>query len=521
MTGDGGWSISRRTFLIGAPAALTAAACRPRPQTTVNVRDHGASGTGVADDSDAIRAATALIKPGERLYFPSGTYRFALRDPPGDAAVALSGISDVVVEFASGAELVMDNLDPDTGHGTSHGILVRGPASRVSLRNVTVRWATPPSARSHGDGIRIVGYPAEDGEPRDATVPSGPVSVVSLTDCRVASSPQAGVILMGVSDITVAGLRVRDTKADGLHFNACRRAKVTATEVTRPGDDGLALVTYHADTFQFDPQSETFAFPDLTDWSNADTTVDDVYLHDGTANGIRLAGAHRVKMSNVTVRGHKSGSGVIVDSAAPGVEAGWRYVASKHIRLDGITVEECDIGIQVLARPSGDADARFTAFLVDANDIDVRACTNWSLRAESLTDQVATGLRFVALRAASGSTSGGNGGVGLQNTRGVSLQDLSIEHQRPARVFVAAACRELAIGAMTVTLAGDEEGPTVSSCVTFQASDGRVDALQVTWPAAPPSWIPVDTVGEGGCSAVEVERLSVSPATVARTTTDC
>ena len=59
-----------------------------------------------------------------------------------------------VVEFEPGAELLMDNLDPTTHTGTSHGLLVRGPAWRISLRNVNIRWVAG-AKRSLGDGIRV------------------------------------------------------------------------------------------------------------------------------------------------------------------------------------------------------------------------------------------------------------------------------------------------------------------------------------------------------------------------------
>ena len=52
--------------------------------------------------------------------------------------------------------------------------------------------------------------------------------------------------MLGVSDITVTGLQVADTGADGLHFNACRRGHVDDYVAANTGDDGLALVTYFA-----------------------------------------------------------------------------------------------------------------------------------------------------------------------------------------------------------------------------------------------------------------------------------
>ncbi|HEY9264035.1 MAG TPA: glycosyl hydrolase family 28-related protein, partial [Mycobacterium sp.] len=105
-----------------------------QPVTTVNVRDYGAVGDGVTDDSAAIKAAEAALTSGSRLYFPEGDYRFAQQHPAGDAAILLRGLSNVTVEFAPGARLLMDNLDAN-GHGTGHGIRVEGAASHVTILN--------------------------------------------------------------------------------------------------------------------------------------------------------------------------------------------------------------------------------------------------------------------------------------------------------------------------------------------------------------------------------------------------
>ena len=52
----------------------TAAAAMPKDTVTVNVKDHGAIGNGIADDAVAINAAAALLTAGGTLYFPPGVY---------------------------------------------------------------------------------------------------------------------------------------------------------------------------------------------------------------------------------------------------------------------------------------------------------------------------------------------------------------------------------------------------------------------------------------------------------------
>lgn len=69
----------------------------------VNVRDFGAVGDGITDDSDAIQTAVHFLPQGGLLHFPAGTY---LTRP-----VALK--SHVTLEFAEGAVLLGD---PDRSH---------------------------------------------------------------------------------------------------------------------------------------------------------------------------------------------------------------------------------------------------------------------------------------------------------------------------------------------------------------------------------------------------------------------
>jgi Pectate lyase superfamily protein len=473
---------------------VVVAFARHEVHRTVNVRHHGAKGDGVTDDSAAIRRAAAALGTNSTLYFPSGTYRFADPHPKADAAIAIAGVSRVAVEFAAGAELVMDNLDPATGTGTSHGILVRGPASDVELRNVTIRWLQS-ATRSMGDGIRIVGDPFALGLHR------GPVNRVALSHCSIQGSPQAGVIMVGVSDIRVTGLRSENTRADGLHFNACRRAQIDNYTAIDPGDDGLALVTYYTPGMSFDRAAQTFSFPDLTRWSNDDFVVANVTIDGGEANGVRLAGARRVTLTGLDVARIDSGAAVMVDSAAPGNDVGWHYVASRGVRVSDLAIDSCETGIHVLARPNDNVDRRFTHFDVAIEGATIRNCANWSVRAESLTDQRATGFDLRSCTVEASSSMGGNGGVGLANTKHSRLDAVSIRHSKAVLAFSATDVADLAVDRLAVTITDgdppDEPGP----CTGFENCDGVVDDMQIAWDSAPETWSPLhladDAAGVG------------------------
>lgn len=467
--------LSRRRLLAGVPAATALAVtvgCVRGP-VTVDPRRHGAVGDGASDDSDAIQAAAAALRSGDTLHFPPGVYRFARRWPPGGAAIVIAGLSDVDIEFDTGAELVMDNLDPDTRLGTSHGVLIRGPAARISLRNVNLRWTGGPH-RSFGDGIRVAGYPMYTSAPAAGWDGApAPISQVTLSDCVIRSSPQAGVIMMGTSDITVTGLTVESTMADGLHFNACRHARVDRYRAVGPGDDGLALVTYFADRFTFDADAHTFAFPTLTDWSNADFDVGDVQVTGGQANGLRISGAHRVSVQKLDVTDTHSGSGFMIDSAEPGTHVGWNYVASRAVRVDTMSTSDCDTGVHLLGRPAAINARQFTDFDVAVGQATLDGSTNWAIRAESLTEHPVIGLRMANCAISSRSTTGGNGGVGIASADGITLDTVSIHHPEPAVVVKTADAHRLSIGILSL----NDTAPAPRS-LDLERSDGTINGTE-------------------------------------------
>ncbi len=511
--------LSRREVLVAVPAAVALGVFAHMPnRSTVNVRDHGAVGNGVADDSAALRAAAAAVKSGSILYFPRGSYRFAQPHPPGNAAIVIGGLSNVDIVFEAGAELVMDNLDPTSRTGTGHGIFIRGPSSRITLLNIRIRWAKPAARRSFGDGIRVVGYPSLVGTPVGWSGAAATVTGLSIIDCQIESSPQTGIILIGVSDIEIDRLHVQDTQADGIHFNACRQVKVDGFTSVNAGDDGLALITYYAEVFSYEKDSQEFAFPVLTDWSNADFTVTNVTVLGGRANGVRLAGANRVTIRGLIVTGMHAGAGVIVDSSAPGADTPWNYVAPRGVHISNMVFDNCEMGIQLLARPNDDGDARFADFDVVATDVTIRNCDNWSVRAESLTKQKISGLRVDDCTFESTSTSGGNGGFGMGNTRNIDIGKISGRHTKPVIIFSTVNATEFIADRFEVAITGKEDPPPGGlPCVQFEASDGVVNEMDISWPQAPPTWGPLRIIFAGGCGAwpslrsVEIRALNVHP----------
>lgn len=443
------WAVlawARRQF-VDAPApgrpstSTSTSSSTTSAVNTVNVRDYGAVGDGVADDSAAIKAAEAALTSGGRLYFPEGDYRFAQQHPAGGAAVVLKGLSNVTVEFEPGARLVMDNLAAN-GHGTSHGIRVEGAASHVTLLNPTVEWTISPSARSFGDGISVLGWPSDTPPPPGWTGSTGTVEFVSIVNARVVNAPQTGAVIMGASDVTVIDFTAIGTKADGLHFNANRRVTVDGLVAVNTGDDGLAFVTYHHETqlWTYGPTDGPFNQSGLSEWNNSDSVASRITVTGGNANGFRIQGGYDITISGVTVTDKDFGFHVNSSKAAHAGD--WTSLASRDIRISDVVIDGAQTGV-VLATNNidGTEDQMWWNFSgLTISDVTIRGSKNWSLAVEAphTTTSAFAGVTLRNIYAesmvADGPTVGGNGGILLTALRDSVIDNVRLVSDHPADI---------------------------------------------------------------------------------------
>ena len=113
----------------------------------IDATDHGAKGDGVADDTEAIRAAVALAGPGGKVYLPKGRYKLTgtVKLPVSCVVEGIGrdrdmGILDgAVVEWSGGAGVAFEF---STGSGLRHLSVVNvggsGVASSVGVRAVNI-----------------------------------------------------------------------------------------------------------------------------------------------------------------------------------------------------------------------------------------------------------------------------------------------------------------------------------------------------------------------------------------------
>ena len=299
----------------------------------------------------------------------------------------------MAVFFHSGAELLIDNLDQRGFGSQGHGVLISGNCSNITLHGVSVRWKVRPSGRSQGDGIRVLGVAnvRSDGGP----------SNISIIDGQVLGAAQAGVIFMGVQDIIVRNLTVRDTLADGLHLNACRRIAISELTLINTGDDGLAFVTYYQPDAPgalspFGP----FSSPNHTYSNDCEATVTNIFISGGAADGIRLAGATNISIDRAQIVAKPIG--VQIDSAVAGGQIGWTYLASRDISLRNISIQDCGVGMLLHSENVGLAAAgyhrdallngSYTDFNVSISDVAIANSTQYQLYAENCSGFTVRGL---------------------------------------------------------------------------------------------------------------------------------
>lgn len=87
----------------------------------VNVKDFGAVGDGVANDTAALVAAAAALQSNQMLYFPSGTYLISYQGTPyssvyGNVVMNFNNLSDITF-IGDGATIKINNHDITTNGG--------------------------------------------------------------------------------------------------------------------------------------------------------------------------------------------------------------------------------------------------------------------------------------------------------------------------------------------------------------------------------------------------------------------
>lgn len=322
--------MARRAFLkkssaMAASVALASTAlpalaayippARTRGATVLNVRNYGAAGDGVHDDTAAIQAAiNALPADGGTIYVPSGTYMI-------DAVRSLRPRSQTHLQLAADARLValpnavdrsyivnaykVNDVEISGGQmigerdqhlGTTgewgHAIMVRG-CKRVTVRDIRL-------SRCWGDGLSIGGAAATTG-----TIPS--------------------------EDIVVANIVSTGNRRQAITVGRSRGVKIYDSELSYTG----GIKPSCGIDIEPDPDSTS---------STSGVRIENCWIHHNAGNGVQVYKT----VLNVVIKActieHNQGYGVLLLNADSG------YVVNntiKHNRLYGVSARTATHGYQI------------------------------------------------------------------------------------------------------------------------------------------------------------------------------
>ncbi|WP_159017468.1 right-handed parallel beta-helix repeat-containing protein [Cognatiluteimonas profundi] len=270
-----------------APLSPDAPPGRARGATRIDVRQHGAQGDGVQDDTAAFqRAIDALPADGGTVEVPSGTYlidplqsvrlrgRMHLQLAPDARLVAKPNAADRAyvlwillvddVEVSGGRIVGERDRHLGTTGEWGHGIQIVG-ASRVTVRDMQISdcW---------GDGICIGGRKPKGGGPK----------VLS-------------------SDVVIDGVVSTGNRRQGLSITGSRDVRVTNSEFSHTA--GTA------------PQCGIDIEPDKPDFAS-NVHIQNCRIHDNAAYGILAYKRTRnVTIEDCTIQDNRS-CGVVLDGCA-------------------------------------------------------------------------------------------------------------------------------------------------------------------------------------------------------------
>jgi len=201
-------SVSGNVAYTPAGTGAVATDVETKLRETVSVKDFGAVGDGVADDTAKIQAAIDSLEAGQQLYFPDGVYRCtdtilvdkAIKLKMESADVA----SRLLFDTAITRTVQTAYTHPDDGTDAAINVALKIAATGVELENLCVDLYvdyTDTSATNFGTDIdvgifiskaktilnkcRTRGYWRVAGVYGDCTEDNGTLDRTSLYDCRL------------------------------------------------------------------------------------------------------------------------------------------------------------------------------------------------------------------------------------------------------------------------------------------------------------------------------------------------
>jgi Pectate lyase superfamily protein/Right handed beta helix region len=308
----------------------------PPPSRQLNVKNFGAKGDGVTDDTAAINTALAAAKSaGDSLLFPAGNY-------PHSGLVVANGITLVGV----GATSILTATSASNG-----AVELTGSGASVSL--MKIGYASPSS----------VAFAFPDTEPQAGAVWINSASNFTLSQVTVSNASNNAIDVLSSSSGSVQSVAVNGASNDGILISDCAGVQILNNSVQGIGNVALAVEQTSTGSSNLTIQGNT-----LTSAGNASVSLPLLLLTGGiqssqvSSNTLTATGAINPALyvnanngsftiSNLTVSGNSIDGGSGVNHIFVGIEVASLGTSSsvtvtnntvKNIGLDSIDVTASD-----------------------------------------------------------------------------------------------------------------------------------------------------------------------------------
>ncbi len=248
---------------------------------TVNVRDFGAVGDGVTDDTSAMLGAIAELRNGDTLYIPAG--RYLIREYGDRDILLVSGKKDLKVVMEDGATLQLDTVEDDAlPLGNRHHVF-----HFYQCQNLTVTGGTIIGDRMNYTGNAHVdqGYGIRLSDCRGVTV----------QDVEIAYFRGDGIMVFS-RDTDENGIRQRcyDVTIDHCHIYGCFRNGITVSSV-----DGCVISnTVIHDIQGTNPQAAVDIEAEYEGTYNRNVTIENCHFYNNGILSVAVTGVS----NNITVK---------------------------------------------------------------------------------------------------------------------------------------------------------------------------------------------------------------------------
>ncbi len=226
MRSDG--RVDRRRLMGGMVLTMAAAACARAAGSGIpgDVRNFGAKGDGVADDTLAIQRAidAAAREGGGTVTLSPGTFLLRYRpSEDGDGVSALTLRSGVTIEGMDRARCILKLADGQYGPGTyARMIASKGEIARAALRSFTIDGSRPAQGQFRDDvsgAAILLGW-------------KGRCVDVAVEDLAIRDMIGQGIMLQGTVGNVSQRLRITNNRVERTSYIGIQSSQFDGLQIT-------------------------------------------------------------------------------------------------------------------------------------------------------------------------------------------------------------------------------------------------------------------------------------------------